>query len=65
MPKTATQRLAEVHLGRSLDEFVAERRTAGDSWRTIAAALREASDLSVSHETLRAWYADATTQAVA
>lgn len=57
MPRTATQRLADVHLGRSLDEFVAERREAGDSWRTIAAALHTATDLTVSHETLRAWYA--------
>ena len=57
MPRTATQQLVDIRLGISLDHFIAERRAAGDSWRTTSDLLFERTSLRVSHETLRSWYA--------
>lgn len=60
--RTPTQRLADAILGRSVDEFVAERRTAGRSWRHVARDLFEATDgqIDISHETVRLWCGETT-----
>jgi len=52
---TPTQQLAEIKLGTPIDEWVAARRTSGDSWRTIARDLYTETGLVVSDETLRQW----------
>ncbi len=56
---TPTQRLADVLLGRSVADYVAERRDAGRSWRLVARDLYKATNgaVDVTHETLRGWYA--------
>lgn len=56
MPRTATQQLIDIRLGVSLDDFIAERRLAGDSWRTTSDLLFQRTNVRVSHETLRSWY---------
>lgn len=59
---TPTQRLAEHLLGRSLAEYIAEKRNARPrwSWQLIAEQLAEdtAGQVSVSHEAVRNWHAD-------
>ncbi|MBP6729238.1 MAG: hypothetical protein KA129_06425 [Microthrixaceae bacterium] len=55
VPMTPTQQLAEIKLGTPIDEWVAARRTSGDSWRTIARDLYTETGLVVSDETLRQW----------
>lgn len=52
------QRLAEVLLGQPLDQWVAERRAVGMSWRTISADLAVSTQhqLKINRETLRNWY---------
>lgn len=61
-PKTATHRLADLLLGSAgpLDRFVAERRSAGVSWRRLVRDLHEATrgEIDVTAETLRAWCPD-------
>lgn len=54
---TPLYRLVEARLGRSLDDYVAERR-AGMSWRAMAADLTERTGETVTYETLRSWFAD-------
>lgn len=51
------QRLADHVLGRPLEEWVAERRAAGDSFRTISIALREQTngELDITETSLRQW----------
>lgn len=51
------QRLATLLLGRPVTEFIAERRANGDSYRTVAAALRDATsgEIDVSDVTVRTW----------
>ena len=63
-PRTANQRLADVILGRSVDDFVTERREGGKSWRLIARDLYSVTDgqVDVTAETLRSWYPDAAEQ---
>lgn len=60
MPRTATRQLADIRLGRSLDEFVAEFRAAngtrGGGWRAVSDALFLETGLRISHETLRVWF---------
>lgn len=57
--QTPTQRLADVILGRPVDEWIAERRNLPNprSWRLLARDLYDATDgsIDVSHETLRLW----------
>lgn len=61
-PSTPTRRLAEVLLGRPLDEWVRERRAAGSSWRLISMELWDATnhEVVVTYETLRSWFPDET-----
>jgi hypothetical protein len=62
MEMTPTQRLAEVALGRSLAEYVTEKRNARPRWpwRLIADQLAEDTngEITVSHEALRSWYGE-------
>lgn len=66
---TVTQRLAEVLLGRPLDEYVAEKRASVPQWpwRLIAKQLAADTDgkVSVSHTALRRWYGAEITEAAA
>lgn len=39
-----------------LAEYVTSRRKTGDSWRSIAADLRDKTRTDVTHETLRSWF---------
>lgn len=59
---TRTQVLAEAVLGRPLDEYVAEKRTARPrwSWSLIAEQLSDdtAGKAAITGETLRLWYGD-------
>jgi hypothetical protein len=47
-----------MQLGRSVYDFIAERRTNGDAYRQIAVALRDATDgaTDVTDQTVRAWH---------
>jgi len=54
---SATQQLAEIKLGSSLEDFVKTRRP-HTSWRRITLELRDATGVDVTHETLRSWYPD-------
>ena len=58
--RTATQRLADVLLGRPVEDYIAERREAGRPWRFIARDLHEATNgqIDVTYETLRTWYGE-------
>lgn len=51
------QRYADLLLGRSVDDFIDERRANGTSYRRIATDLRDATDgeIDVSDVTVRAW----------
>lgn len=44
--------------GKSLADYVAERRSNGTGWRTIAAELTTMTGTDVSYETLRSWFRD-------
>lgn len=65
MPKSSTQRLAELLLGSPLVDFIADRRAAGRSWRLLSRDLREATDgqVDITGETLRVWSAEHRTDA--
>lgn len=54
---TDKRRLADLIMGRPVNDFIAERRVAGVSWRQIKAELEQATDgqIKVQHETLRRW----------
>lgn len=60
--QTPSQTLAEYVLGRSLEEYVTEKRQARPRWpwRMIAEQLAEDTDgkVNVTHEALRSWYPD-------
>lgn len=59
MQQSAKRQLIEDRLGRPLADFVAERHrpyVRNSGWRTIAADVKEATGVVVSHETLRAWF---------
>ena len=63
MPTTAPrQRLATLLLGRPVLDFIAEHRANGASYRTVALALRDATDgeIDVSDVTVRSWVLAAT-----
>ena len=51
-----TYRLLDHLLPNGLAFFVGARRGAGKSWRAIAAEVREATGIAVSHESLRLWF---------
>lgn len=59
---TPTQLLAETLIGRSLAEYVIEKRLARPRWPWALIAEQLATDtdgkVSVSHEALRSWYRD-------
>jgi len=61
MRKSPTHRYADVLLERPLAELVAERRSAGVSWRRISLELRDATngEIDVTYETLRSWFPEA------
>jgi hypothetical protein len=56
--RPAQQRYADLLLGRSVDDFIAERRANDMPYRKIAAELRDATDgeIDVSDVTVRAWW---------
>ena len=58
MRQTPLGQLVEVKLDQDLSDYVLAMRADGKDWRTIAAAITEATGVSVSHETVRAWFAD-------
>lgn len=53
---TATRRLADTLLDGKLDQYVAERRAAGRSWRLITRDLLDDVEVDVTERTLRSWY---------
>jgi hypothetical protein len=63
MNLTPTQRLAAVKLGRPLEDYVNEKRTARPRWpwQMIAEQLEVDTDgeIQVSREALRQWYGSA------
>jgi hypothetical protein len=56
---SAAAQLADIKLDGHLVEFVESRRAAGQSWRMIRDAIRDATGLDITHETIRNWF-DAT-----
>lgn len=58
MDKTATHKYADIRLGQPLEQYVADKRKAGVSWRRISLDLRDETngDIDVTYETLRAWF---------
>jgi hypothetical protein len=60
MNRSATQQLADIVLDRPVEEYVAERREAGRSWRMVTRDLAEATGgrIDVTEVTLRSWMAD-------
>lgn len=57
MDTTPSQRLATLHLGQPVHQWIAERRQAGKSWRHIARDLSEATngEVDLTYEALRLW----------
>lgn len=55
--ETPSQRLATMLLGRPVQLWIADRRAAGASWRTIANDLNTATNgqVTVTHEAVRQW----------
>ncbi|TFV91374.1 hypothetical protein [Blastococcus sp. CT_GayMR16] len=64
---TPLRRLADNLIEGGVDRFVTDRRKDGKSWRAIALDLRDTSNgqLDITPETVRGWYREATTGAVA
>lgn len=56
--RTDRQRLIEVILGCSVEEFVRSRRATGRAWRLIERDLFAATGEDVTYETLRSWFPD-------
>lgn len=58
--ETARQQLAAIILGKSLGEYVSDKRAERLAWRKIAKALEVDTNgrVTVTHETLRIWYGD-------
>lgn len=61
MTPTTLQALASLKLGQDIHEWVAAHRSAGQSWRRMAATLADCG-VTVSWETLRAWDAASSEQ---
>ena len=58
---TSTQRLIDKHLeaeGLTLKELVTYHRENGLGWERIAQEIAKATDVYVSRETVRAWFAE-------
>jgi hypothetical protein len=57
---TPTRKLVEVLFSGDLEAWVSICRGAGQSWRSIAWDLNErlGGECTISHETLRAWFAE-------
>lgn len=55
---TATAKLADHLLPGGLTKYVADRRSAGRSWRRIALDIRDdtGQQIDVTHEALRSWF---------
>lgn len=60
---TTTQRLVDVLLGGRLEEYVRERRQAGQSWRAIVRDLYDDTGEYLTYETVRRWFPDSDTPA--
>jgi hypothetical protein len=54
---SATYLLIEERLGEPLAQYVAARRP-GTAWRRIAMEIYKRTDVDVTYETLRTWFAD-------
>jgi hypothetical protein len=67
MQPSPRQRLADLLLKRPVAEFIAERRANRESYTTIAAAIRDATDgeIDVSDEAVRQWHLRGLAQEVA
>ena len=54
---TPTQRLAGMILGEPVAAWIARQRSAGKSWRAVAADLRERTNgqIDISYEAVRRW----------
>lgn len=61
MTPSRTYQLLEAKLGEPLAAFVLGLRTDERSWYYIARKLRERTDVSISYETVRGWFADIAT----
>lgn len=57
MPSLSAQ-LADRLLGAGLVEFIESRRTAGESWNSIAFALSNEFGILISEDTVRRWADD-------
>jgi hypothetical protein len=55
---SARRELIQIRLGRDIHRWVAERRQDGASWRVIAEEASAMSGVPVSHESMRAWFAE-------
>lgn len=53
--------MAGLLLGQPVDQWIRDRRAEGTTWRAITALLRERTggQIDVTHETVRAWSAEA------
>ncbi len=58
MAGTTTQRYATALLGRPVTDYIAEQKARGQSYLSIALALREATagQVAVSDESIRQWH---------
>jgi len=56
--KSLAHKYADTVLGRPLEEYVAEARARGTSWRRISLNLRDETggEVDITHETLRSWF---------
>ncbi len=61
---TPLRQLIDDRLGEDVTAWVAIRR-AGTSWRVLAREVSAATGITVTHETLRSWVAEAATADVA
>jgi hypothetical protein len=55
-PRSQLYRLIDERLHGGLVDYVAEQRNAMKSWRWMAADLHERTGITVSYQTLRAWF---------
>lgn len=56
--ETNTRRLLDLLLDGGLAAFVAERRARGEPWRTIARDVYQHTQVDITGETLRTWFAE-------
>ena len=66
MPTTPTQALIDMKLrGRTLEGLVTQHRKVNNSWQIIADEIRRLTGVIVSRETVRNWYPELWTSAIA